>query len=173
MMQKRMILPILAAMAVSLGSWATPGSAQTLDELKAQIQEMSTRLQESETKQKQLEKKTDETIADSKTVTSGKKGMKLSVSGQVNRGVLFADNGDDSEVFYIDNDNSSTRVRFVGTGQLTDDISVGTQIEVQFESNSTAAISNNQDSPAGPNNFTKRKLELYADSKQLGRLWDG
>ena len=173
MVQKRIILPISAAMAVSLGAWATPGSAQTLDELKAQIQEMSTRLQELEIKQEQLEKKTDETVADSQTVTSGKKGVKLTVSGQVNRGVLFADNGDDSEFFYVDNDNSSTRVRFVGVGQLTDDISVGTQIEVQFESNSTAAISFNQDSPAGPNNFTERKLELYGDSKRLGRLWVG
>jgi outer membrane murein-binding lipoprotein Lpp len=173
MVQKRIILPISAAMAVSLGAWATPGSAQTLDELRAQIQEMSTRLQELEIKQEQLEKKTDETVADSQTVTSGKKGVKLTVSGQVNRGVLFADNGDDSEFFYVDNDNSSTRVRFVGVGQLTDDISVGTQIEVQFESNSTAAISFNQDSPAGPNNFTERKLELYGDSKRLGRLWVG
>jgi len=173
MVQKRIILPISAAMAVSLGAWATPGSAQTLDELKAQIQEMSTRLQELEIKQEQLEKKTDETVADSQTVTSGKKGVKLTVSGQVNRGVLFADNGDDSEFFYVDNDNSSTRVRFVGVGQLTDDINVGTQIEVQFESNSTAAISFNQDSPAGPNNFTERKLELYGDSKRLGRLWVG
>ena len=173
MVQKRIILPISAAMAVSLGAWATPGSAQTLDELKAQIQEMSTRLQELEIKQEQLEKKTDETVADSQTVTSGKKGVKLTVSGQVNRGVLFADNGDDSEFFYVDNDNSSTPVRFVGVGQLTDDISVGTQIEVQFESNSTAAISFNQDSPAGPNNFTERKLELYGDSKRLGRLWVG
>jgi outer membrane murein-binding lipoprotein Lpp len=91
MMQKRMILPISVAMAVSLGSWATPGSAQTIDELKAQIQEMSTRLEELETKQEQLEKKTDETSVDSRTVISGKKGVKLTVSGQVNRGVLYAD----------------------------------------------------------------------------------
>ncbi len=86
MMQKWMILPISVAMAVSLGSWATPGSAQTLDELKAQIQEMSKRLQELETKQDQLEKKTDETSVDSRTVISGKQGVRLTVSGQVNRG---------------------------------------------------------------------------------------
>ena len=173
MMQKWMILPISVAMAVSLGSWATPGSAQTLDELKAQIQEMSKRLQELETKQDQLEKKTDETSVDSRTVISGKKGVKLTVSGQVNRGVLFADNGDDSDIFYVDNDNSSTRVRFVGIGELTDDITVGSQIEVQFESNSTAAIRIDQDSSAGPNNFTERKLELYVDSGRFGRLWLG
>lgn len=173
MMQKWMILPISVAMAVSLGSWATPGSAQTLDELKAQIQEMSKRLQELETKQDQLEKKTDETSVDSRTVISGKKGVKLTVSGQVNRGVLFADNGDDSDIFYVDNDNSSTRVRFIGIGELTDDITVGSQIEVQFESNSTAAIRIDQDSSAGPNNFTERKLELYVDSGRFGRLWLG
>ena len=173
MMQKWMILPISVAMAVSLGSGATPGSAQTLDELKAQIQEMSKRLQELETKQDQLEKKTDETSVDSRTVISGKKGVKLTVSGQVNRGVLFADNGDDSDIFYVDNDNSSTRVRFIGIGELTDDITVGSQIEVQFESNSTAAIRIDQDSSAGPNNFTERKLELYVDSGRFGRLWLG
>ena len=173
MMQKWMILPISVAMAVSLGSWATPGSAQTLDELKAQIQEMSKRLQELETKQDQLEKKTDETSVDSRTVISGKQGVKLTVSGQVNRGVLYADNGDSSDIFHVDNDNSSTRVRFIGTGQLTDDITVGSQIEVQFESNSTAAIRIDQDSSAGPNNFTERKLELYVDSGRFGRLWLG
>jgi len=28
-------------------------------------------------------------------------------------------------------------------------------------------------SEAGPNNFTERKLEIYFDSKRLGRLWLG
>jgi len=46
-------------------------------------------------------------------------------------------------------------------------------IEVQFESNSTAAIRIDQDGSAGPNNFTERKLELYVDSKRFGRLWAG
>ena len=173
MKQKRMILPISVAMAVSLGSWATPGSAQTLDVLKAQIQEMSKRLQELESKQEQLEQKTDETRVDSRTVISGKQGVKLTVSGQVNRGVLYADNGDSSDIFHVDNDNSSTRVRFVGTGGLTEDITVGARIEVQFESNSTATIRIDQDSSAGPNNFTERKLELYVDSNRFGRLWVG
>jgi hypothetical protein len=99
--------------------------------------------------------------------------VKLTVSGQVNRGLLYVDNGDQDDFFHVDNDNSSTRVRFVGTGALTEDITVGSQIEVQFESNSTAAIRIGQDGAAGPNNFTERKLELYVDSKRFGRLWVG
>ena len=173
MMKKRMALPLMVAMALFLGSWATPGSAQTLDELKAQIREMSERLQELEVKQEQLEEKTDETRVDSRTVISGKKGVKLTVSGQVNRGLLYVNNGDKDDFFHVDNDNSSTRVRFIGSGELTDDITVGSQIEVQFESNSTASIRIDQDGSAGPNNFTERKLELFVDSKSLGRLWLG
>jgi outer membrane murein-binding lipoprotein Lpp len=173
MLQKRMALPLMLAMALFLGAWATPGSAQTLDELKAQVREMSQRLQELEAKQEQLDKKTDATAPDSRTVISGKKGVKLTVSGQVNRGLLYVDNGDQDDFFHVDNDNSSTRVRFVGTGALTEDITVGSQIEVQFESNSTASIRIDQDGSAGPNNFTERKLELYVDSKRFGRLWLG
>ena len=144
MMQKRMALPLMVAMALFLGSWATPGSAQTLDELKAQIREMSKRLQELEVKQERLEKKADEVGVDTRNVISGKQGVKLTVSGQVNRGLLYVDNGDQDDLFHVDNDNSSTRVRFVGVGALTEDITLGAQIEVQFESNSATAM------PAGP-----------------------
>jgi predicted porin/outer membrane murein-binding lipoprotein Lpp len=173
MMQKPMALPLMVAMAVFLGAWANPGSAQTLDELKAQVREMSKRLQELEAKQEQLEEKADEVGVDTRNVISGKQGVKLTVSGQVNRGLLYVDNGDKDDLFHVDNDNSSTRVRFVGVGALTEDITVGSQIEVQFESNSTASIRIDQDGAAGPNNFTERKLELYVDSQRFGRLWLG
>ncbi len=107
MMQKRMALPLMVAMALFLGSWATPGSAQTLDELEAQIRELSKRLQDLEAKQEQLEEKTDETRVDSRTVISGKHRVKLTVSGQVNRGLRYVDNGDKDDFFNVDNDHSS------------------------------------------------------------------
>ncbi len=173
MTRKWMALPLIVAMALVSGAGATPGSAQTLDELKAQILEMSRRLQELEVKQEQLEQNADEIGVDTRNVISGKQGVKLTVSGQVNRGLLYVNNGDQDDIFHVDNDNSSTRVRFVGTGVLTDDITIGSQIEVQFESNSTADIRIDQDGAAGTNNFTERKLELYVDSKRLGRLWLG
>jgi hypothetical protein len=168
-----MALPLIVAMALVSGAGATPGSAQTLDDLKAQILEMSRRLQELEVKQEQLEQNADEIGVDTRNVISGKQGVKLTVSGQVNRGVLYVNNGDKDDLFHVDNDNSSTRVRFVGTGVLTDDITVGSQIEVQIESNSTADIRIDQDGAAGTGNFTERKLELYVDSKRFGRLWLG
>jgi hypothetical protein len=106
-------------------------------------------------------------------VKSGNDKISLAISGQINRAVLWADDGDEDEIFHVDNDNSSTRVRFIGKGQFSENFSVGTQMEVQFESNSTADIRMDQTSPGGDNNFTERKLEFYLDHKQLGRLWLG
>jgi len=106
-------------------------------------------------------------------VSSGSNDVKLSISGQVNRGVLYVDDGTETEILHVDNDNSSTRIRLIGSGSYDEDISVGTQIEVQFESNSTADIKIDGSAPGMSNSFTERKLELYVDSKRFGRLWLG
>lgn len=106
-------------------------------------------------------------------VKSGKPGIKLALSGQVNRGVLYVDDGNKDYLFHVDNDNSSTRIRFVGSGRVNEDFTVGSQIEVQFESNSTAAVNQFSDRGVGPNHFTERKLEVYFDSQRFGRLWLG
>lgn len=166
-------LMLTAATAVFVGGLVPPAAAQTLEGLKAQLRALQEKVEQLESQQKVLQDKTTGATAAKPTVTSGKAGVKLSVSGQVNRGVLFVDSGDKDDVFHVDNDNSSTRIRFIGTGAFDEDITVGTQIEVQMESNSTASISLDQDSSAGPNTFTERKLELYADSKRFGRLWVG
>ncbi len=174
------LISIMALGFASVGG--VPVLASELDDLKAQMEILMRKVEELEAKQAETAKEAKEAkeaaermplAAPQRVVTSGKDDVKLSVSGQVNRGVLFVDNGDKDDIFHVDNDNSSTRVRFIGAGKLDEDITVGTQIEVQFESNSTAAIRIDQDSAAGPITFTERKLELYADSKRLGRLWIG
>ncbi len=106
-------------------------------------------------------------------VKSGKDSIRLSLSGQVNRGVLLTNEGHNTQIFHVDSDASSTRIRFVGTGNFNQDLSVGTQFEVQFESNSSGTINQFNSHDVGPDNFTRRKLEFYLDSKRLGRLWLG
>lgn len=105
-----------------------------------------------------------------KFAASGATGIKLKVSGQVNRALLFTDDGNNTEQFFVDNDNSSTRFRFTGSGNLDSDTKVGFVIETQIESNSTADV--NQKAKTTNNNatFTERKLEVYFDSKSLGRV---
>lgn len=106
-------------------------------------------------------------------VASGNPNVTLQLSGQVNRGVLYVDDGNESEFLHVDNDNSSTRIRFVGVGRYNESISAGTVIEVQHESNSTANILIDGSSPGSSDSFTERKLELYFDHAQFGRIWLG
>ena len=162
---------LCGAAVIGLTANSAPASAQSLDELRRQVEILTQRIEQLEAQQRS--RPAGAPAGAEGLVESGEDNIRLTLSGQVNRGVLFADNGSDSEVFHVDNDNSSTRIRFIGEGDLNDDITVGTQIEVQFESNSTAAISFNQSGSVGPDNFTERKLELYFDSDQFGRVWLG
>ena len=86
--------------------------------------------------------------------------VSFKISGQVNRAVEYVDNGDDSDLFHVDNDASSTRFRFVGSEEIGHGITAGFVWESQFESNSSADIDVGQDSD-GSSSFTERKLEAY------------
>ena len=111
--------------------------------------------------------------ASAEEINSGNDNVKLSISGQINRGVLYADDGTNTGVMHVDNDNSSTRLRFTGSARYNGDITIGTQIEVQIESDSTANINIDGTNTGGTNTFTERKMELYFDHSGLGRLWLG
>lgn len=99
--------------------------------------------------------------------------VKLSIEGQVNRALMYYDDGNASDVRHVDNDASSTRLAFKGAVQATDDLKLGTTIEVQFESNSTADVNQADNTAGGTNNFTERKLEIFAASKRFGTITMG
>lgn len=103
-------------------------------------------------------------------VSKGVGNVQLRISGQVNRALNVVNDGDTTELFNVDNDNSSSRVRFQGRAGVTDDLQLGTNFEVQFESNSTADVSQENEQGQGPNNFTERKIELFVRSKTYGRI---
>lgn len=113
--------------------------------------------------------------ADAGGIKSGRSSDKasLTISGQVSRAVSFVDDGENAEILHVDNDNSSTRVRFVGKGQVTDDFSVGTLIEVDYESSNSPTVNQNNGETTSPTGFSERHMTVYLDSKKLGRLWIG
>ncbi len=94
------------------------------------------------------------------------------ISGQINRAVLWGDNGNDTDVKFVDNENSSTRFRFTGSNTFDDVWTVGIVWENQMESNSSL----DTDIDIGTNGdtadvtFTERKMEFYVKHKQFGTL---
>ncbi len=98
--------------------------------------------------------------AEDSLVKSGSDKTELKFYGQVNRAILFADNGDEDDVFFVDNDNSSTRFGFIG--EYKGDLTFGAQIELELESNS----SSDGDGPdfgdaSGTFELKERILDLY------------
>ena len=141
---------IAAAAIVFAGA---PSSAASLDALEKRV--------------KALEK-----AGAGKSVSRSKKTMKLTVSGHLNRMVQVVDNGVNSEVRHTTNQQSRSRVRWVGTGKLTDDISVRTLIEF----GNSDAISSGQSIQATEVNggtFDTRHIDLQLTSKTMGKLYMG
>jgi Gram-negative porin len=106
-------------------------------------------------------------------VAAGTNNVSLSLSGQVNRALLYIYDGEQSDLFNVDSEVSSTRFRIVGDYQSHAEFSIGAIIEVEMESNSSVNVSQDRKTDADPVNFTERKLEIYFDSKTYGRLWLG
>lgn len=98
----------------------------------------------------------------------------VTLKGQVNRAVMYADDGVDNDTFFVDNDNSSTRIIIDAKHKLNDDVTIGGQFEVEHQSNSSDKVTINETaSDSSQNAFQERKLEVYFESKSLGKLWLG
>ncbi|MDF1735688.1 MAG: porin [Minwuia sp.] len=107
-----------------------------------------------------LSKKVEQLSANQGGVSGGVKGVSLKVSGQVNRAVMFVSDGNDKSAFnYVDNDASSTRVRWDAVANVSDSTEVGTRLEMEMESNTSAGAVLNGN--AGGNAFVARHAYVY------------
>jgi len=72
--------------------------------------------------------------------------LEAKLSGQVNQLIMWADNGEDNDIFIGDNENSSTRFRFTGSEEFNG-VTAGIRIEFDVERNlsSTFDIPNRGD----------------------------
>lgn len=98
--------------------------------------------------------------------------LSLKISGHVNRGIWYASNGAGRNVGHVDNDNSPTRLRIVGSGQWDEKTEIGAILELGIETGSTdeVAVNNFKDNRTGPN---IRHADLYIKHKDYGELYLG
>jgi uncharacterized coiled-coil protein SlyX len=142
---------------------------QQLNQLKKTATEAQTQAQEA--KSVAEEAKTSAQAPVKKAVTSGQERVKLAISGQVNRMVNVIDDGKNTTGYFVDNDVSNTRVRFVGTAKATDDLTLGTRLEYAVTSNESGEV--NQDNESAGDFFNTRWADLTLTSKRFGKLWLG
>jgi len=146
---------------------------QQLELLQQQVNQLkqtaaATEAQAKEAKSLAEEAKTTVQAPVEKVVTSGQERVKLAISGQVNRAINLADDGKDTKAYFVDNDASNSRVRFVGTVKATDDLTVGSKIELAIAPNESSEVSQ-VDEESG-DFFDQRWAEVSLDSKRYGKL---
>lgn len=85
--------------------------------------------------------------------------MEVKVSGQVNQMAMWADDGDESDFFITDNDNSSTRFRFTGEEDFGQ-VKAGFKIEVEAQRNASNTLTMEQEDD-GDFEFKDRYFNAY------------
>ncbi len=102
------------------------------------------------------------------TVRKGNRVVSVQLYGQVNKALLFWDDGVDSDVYVVDNDYSGTRMGLRGEGNIQPGWDAGYRIEFQFRDAQLTGVSqNNDDTDDG---ITFRIFDTYINSERFGRV---
>lgn len=108
------------------------------------------------------------TEAIERVVTSGQPDISLAISGHINRMINVANDGDSTKTYFVDNSNSVSRIRFVGSGRVDATLALGTTIELGIAPNPSFFVS--QDNEDDGDFFDQRIVQAYIDSTRFGRL---
>jgi hypothetical protein len=97
--------------------------------------------------------------------------IRLDVSGQINQAFNYANDGDSTKGYFVDNDSSNTRVRFAGVSTWEEGPDVGATLEIAFSGNNSFDVSQDDRSPG---DFLQvRRADLFAMDERYGRIMFG
>ena len=93
----------------------------------------------------------------------------MKISGEIHRGVLFYDTGNNGDTRNVDNDNDPSLFRFEGLLKKNPKVRLGGLVELELAANSTAQVTQ-ADETVSTDTFKIRKAELYFQTKHYGTL---
>ena len=75
-------------------------------------------------------------ISSALAVPMAAQAMSFNISGQVNRNIMFADDGEASDIFFADSTASNTRFRITGSEDIGNGMKAGFNLEFSASTNS-------------------------------------
>ena len=108
------------------------------------------------------------------TARKGNRRVSLTVYGQINEGLLYWDDGVESNAYVVTNENSRSRFGFRGDARLNAEWSAGYLLEIGVRIANSAGV--NQfvdDNTSSTASLDLRHSAWYLDSNRLGRMWVG
>lgn len=103
----------------------------------------------------------------------GNRKMQLTVSGQVDQGIMYFDDGGESNIYQVANSNSSDRFRFNGRSRINKDLTAGYYLELGLGIPTAASVDQNDDNRSFGASVRVRQSLWYLRSKNLGSLTVG
>ena len=107
------------------------------------------------------------------TVRKGNRKVSLKISGQVTKTLLIWDDGDESDIYVVDNTNSGTRFRFTGSAAIRPGWSAGYYLEWESGSARSASADQVDNNRGSTNQLGLRHAVWWIKSDKLGSLWVG
>ena len=103
-------------------------------------------------------------------ISSARDTIKVSLSGQVDRALLYGNDGRSNAIRNVDNIISSTRFRLVGEGRVAPDTTLGTNLEMELRPNLSNQQTITQNLPQAAGNVfpTVRQAELFVAGLSWG-----
>ncbi|KWT65989.1 porin [Hyphomicrobium sulfonivorans] len=101
------------------------------------------------------------------TARKGNRKVSLEVSGHINEGVLFWDDGWESNAYVVTNDNSRSRFRFRGKAKINSDWEAGYRLEIGVRSSNSKRFTQSGTVAAA---FDLRDSHWYVKSKTYGTV---
>ena len=99
-------------------------------------------------------------------------GLQLTVAGQVNPAYNLADDGESTQGYFVDNDNSVSRMRLAAVAKLAEEgPQVGSTLEVGFSGNNSFDVGQDNETP--DDFIAVRRAELWVMDERYGRVMFG
>ncbi|CAK8723379.1 MAG: hypothetical protein CDV28_10377 [Candidatus Electronema aureum] len=108
------------------------------------------------------------TAASALPIKSGNDKVQVQLYGEVDRAVMYADDGYQDKIFHVDNTHSETRVGLNGEVTATQCLTVGGNVELKWEANPARAVSMDEESISGE--FAAELIEMYINTANAGKL---
>lgn len=108
------------------------------------------------------------TTAEAGSIKNGN-ATDLTVYGQVNRNMMFYNDGEESGYRHQDGDNGSTRFGLKASGKVNESVTVGARLEMEMQTNDPSSIDQSTEDGGG-GSFSERLANIYFSHKQFGKL---
>ena len=102
-----------------------------------------------------------------KMVQSGNSRVKVTLYGQINRAIRFANTGDETEITSVSNDGSATNISLLAVGKANPNLTISALYELRYQHN-RRSFTREENTPNARLDIAR--VDLRLDHKNLGKL---